>query len=71
MLASVRSALSRRSGTTPSPLESPDDELGFDSRLLDALRDAFVAAAVNGDHLGLTVTLLRLRRDAKANDYLP
>jgi hypothetical protein len=71
MLTSVRSAPSRRPAGAHAPIERSDDELGFDPRLLDALRDSFVAAAVHGDHVGLTASLLRLRREVRRNDYLP
>ncbi|MEO8560593.1 MAG: hypothetical protein ABI601_00865 [bacterium] len=71
MLASVRTAVNRKSGAAMAVTAMSGDQLGFGSDALGALRDGFTAAATSGDEVGLASALLRLRRDAKTNDYPP
>jgi hypothetical protein len=71
MLASVRTAMTRRSRDGMALTASSSDQLGFGADALDALCAGFVAAATSGDAVALTAALLRLGRDAKANDCPP
>jgi hypothetical protein len=71
MLASVRTAVTRRPADASASLDASDDDVGYPPGTIGALRESFVAAATTGDQLGFTATILRVRRETKEGGLPP